>query len=66
MISERLLARVVLNYTRGDQDDGSGMNEPADRVPPLNGRLSLRMHSALTLGRKASRQWQTMWLLTTR
>ena len=35
----RLLANLVLNYTRGDQDDGSGSDEPADRVPPLNGRF---------------------------
>ena len=30
-----------MNYTRGEQDDADGLTEPADRVPPLNGRLSL-------------------------
>jgi outer membrane receptor protein involved in Fe transport len=32
---------VVVNYTRGEQDDAVGMTEPADRVPPLNGRVGL-------------------------
>ena len=30
--------RIVLNYTRGEQEI-NGDTEPADRVPPLNGRL---------------------------
>lgn len=31
----------VLNYTRGDEREPGGMEDPADRVPPLNGRLGL-------------------------
>ena len=31
---------AVINYTRGDEDDG-GVTVPADRIPPLNGRLGL-------------------------
>lgn len=40
-LSERLDARIVLNYVRGTQDVG-GVEEPGDRIPPLNGRLELR------------------------
>lgn len=38
---ERWTAEIVVNYTRGEQDDADGRSEPADRVPPLNGRLSV-------------------------
>jgi outer membrane receptor protein involved in Fe transport len=31
---------AVVNYTRGEEDD-DGVTVPADRVPPLNGRLGL-------------------------
>lgn len=31
----------ALNYTRGTEYDGAGGREPADRTPPLNGRISL-------------------------
>ena len=41
-VSEAASVELLLNYTRGEQDDALGMAEPADRVPPLNGRLSLR------------------------
>ena len=30
---------AVVNYTRGEEDDGGGLTVPADRIPPLNGRL---------------------------
>jgi len=30
---------AVLNYTRGEENDAAGMTVPADRIPPLNGRL---------------------------
>jgi outer membrane receptor protein involved in Fe transport len=39
--SNRLTIRAVLNYARGDQRV-SDVEEPADRVPPLNGRFSVR------------------------
>lgn len=31
----------VLNYTRGEETDPDGNTAPADRIPPLNGRLGL-------------------------
>ena len=30
-----------MNYTRGEQDDAEGISAPADRVPPLNGRIAV-------------------------
>ncbi|MEE4218006.1 MAG: TonB-dependent receptor [Xanthomonadales bacterium] len=32
---------AVVNYTRGDETEENGISTPADRVPPLNGRLGL-------------------------
>ena len=32
---------AVINYTRGEEDDDEGTTVPADRIPPLNGRLGL-------------------------
>jgi len=37
-ITDRLNARAVLNYTRGEQRVGT-VEEAADRVPPLNGNI---------------------------
>ena len=31
----------VLNFTRGDEKNGDGEENPADRVPPLNGKLGV-------------------------
>ncbi len=44
-IGETTQIELLLNYTRGEQDDAAGLTEPADRVPPLNGRLSLEFAS---------------------
>ena len=41
MLSERLDITAVMNYARGEQTVGAA-REPADRVPPLNGRVELR------------------------
>ena len=41
MLSERLDITAVMNYARGEQTVGT-TREPADRVPPLNGRVELR------------------------
>jgi len=30
---------AIINYTRGEEKDADGMTVPADRIPPLNGRL---------------------------
>jgi len=40
-LGEGLNAELVLNYTRGEQTEADGTTQPADRVPPLNGQLSL-------------------------
>ena len=46
LISERLAAELVVNYVRGEQSDAAGNDEPADRIPPLNGLLSLRYRAS--------------------
>ncbi|MDX1482317.1 MAG: TonB-dependent receptor [Woeseiaceae bacterium] len=40
-LSDRVQSEIVLNYSRGEQDDADGLTEPADRVPPFNGRAAL-------------------------
>lgn len=40
-VTEDLNARAVLNYTWGEQRISGGDNEPADRIPPLNGSVEL-------------------------
>ena len=40
-ISDRLQLYGVLNYTRGKERELDGSDNPADRVPPLNGKLGL-------------------------
>lgn len=40
-LTDRLSANAVLNYARGDQRV-DGEEEPADRVPPLNGQIVVR------------------------
>ncbi len=39
----RVNVRAVLNYTRGQQRIESLSQEPADRIPPLSGLLSIRI-----------------------
>lgn len=41
-LSASTSADLVVNYVRGDQADSGGNDVSADRIPPLNGRLSLR------------------------
>ena len=38
-ISMALSADIIVNVQRGEQDDPGGLAVPADRMPPLNGRL---------------------------
>ena len=38
--NDRLEFYAVINYTRGEESD-NGLTVPADRIPPLNGRLGL-------------------------
>ncbi|MGB5211644.1 MAG: TonB-dependent receptor [Gammaproteobacteria bacterium] len=40
-LSDRLQVYGVLNYTRGKEREPDGNHDPADRVPPLNGKLGL-------------------------
>jgi len=42
VLSDSTTADLVVNYTRGEQEEAGGQEFPADRIPPLNGRLSLR------------------------
>jgi len=41
LVSDVSEAYAVINYTRGSEDTGNGATVPADRVPPLNGRIGL-------------------------
>jgi outer membrane receptor protein involved in Fe transport len=40
-VGEDINAHAVLNYTWGEQQVSGDDEEPADRVPPLNGRISV-------------------------
>lgn len=40
-VKDDLRVFTVLNYTRGDESDGQDDTIPADRIPPLNGKLGL-------------------------
>ncbi len=42
-IEDRFELYGVLNYTRGEERDETGGSFPADRIPPLNGRIGLRI-----------------------
>jgi outer membrane receptor protein involved in Fe transport len=41
LFSDTSEAYAVLNYTRGSEEMDNGTTVPADRVPPLNGRIGL-------------------------
>ena len=41
-LTPSLAADIVLNYLRGEQSGADGVDEPGDRIPPLNGRIGLR------------------------
>jgi outer membrane receptor protein involved in Fe transport len=40
--SDTLSTEMVLNFTRGEQTEADATEVPADRIPPLNGRIALR------------------------
>ena len=42
VLSASTTADLVVNYTRGEQEEAGSQVFPADRIPPLNGRLSMR------------------------
>lgn len=39
--TDALNSYVVINYTRGEESEDQGAAFPADRIPPLNGKLGL-------------------------
>lgn len=41
-ITDRLRADAVLNYTWGRESTGPGLQQPADRIPPLSGQLTMQ------------------------
>jgi outer membrane receptor for ferrienterochelin and colicin len=41
-LSPSLAADLIVNYLHGEQTETDGTENPADRIPPFNGRLSLR------------------------
>ena len=44
-LSQRVTAGLVVNYLRGEQTESDGTENPADRIPPLNGRISFRFQA---------------------
>ncbi len=42
VVNDRVSIDVILNQTRGEQEESDGSNVPADRIPPLNGRLGIK------------------------
>ncbi len=42
VLSAATTADLVINYVRGEQNEADGVDVSADRIPPFNGRLSLR------------------------
>ncbi len=42
VLSATTTADLVVNYVRGEQLEADGVEVSADRIPPLNGRLTLR------------------------
>lgn len=53
-VSEHLRANLMLQFTRGEQQIAGLPEEPADRVPPLSGRLHLYFDSS---GDKTFEAW---------
>jgi len=49
VLSASSTADLVVNYTRGEQKEADGLEVSADRIPPLNGRLSVRYMASATL-----------------
>ena len=46
MLSPLLTADLVVNYLHGEQIENDGTENPADRIPPFNGRLSFRYQAS--------------------
>jgi outer membrane receptor protein involved in Fe transport len=41
-LDENIVLDAMINFAHGEETDGGGPAVPADRIPPLNGRLGLR------------------------
>jgi len=41
-IQDNLVFDAVVNFAHGEEKEGGSPNAPADRIPPLNGRVGLR------------------------
>ena len=41
-LTPSLTADLIVNYLHGEQTDTDGTENPADRIPPFNGRLTLQ------------------------
>lgn len=48
-LTHRAVLRGVVNYTRGEEQNADGETTAGDRIPPLNGALSLRYDASETL-----------------
>ncbi len=45
VVTHSLTADLIVNYVYGEQSENDGTEQPADRVPPFNGRLSFQYHA---------------------
>ena len=45
VLGPTLTADIVVNYLRGEQEDESATTVPGDRIPPMNGRVSLTLQA---------------------
>ena len=48
-LSPSLTADLIVNYLHGEQTETDGTENPADRIPPFNGRLSFRYQASNSL-----------------
>lgn len=46
VLSSSLAADLVVNYVYGEQTEDDGTENPADRIPPFNGRLSFQYQAS--------------------
>ena len=48
-LSPSMTAELIVNYLHGEQTGNDGIENPADRIPPFNGRLSFRYDASSSL-----------------
>ncbi len=49
VLSPVLSADLIVNYVHGEQTENDGTENPADRIPPFNGRFSFRYQATSSL-----------------